>query len=497
MKHINLNSLIESYENLDDDYYKEYLKLFGIEFDKQEIEDLSVLLKHLKASGIHNLDNFYIGFTINQISKQFDLLRIGTNSVVNIELKRKSTPQKIEKQLIQNRYFLQFLGKTVHTFTFVSETAELFKYDHTATLNTTTFTNLVSILDSQTIEDVGDIHSLFKPSNYLVSPFNSTNKFISGEYFLTEHQNDTKKDIIKHFTSNSAEFVSVIGKPGTGKTLLTYDIANHYINNGFKVLIVHCGMLNAGHSNLINTHNWNIRAIKRFSESPTHSFDILIVDEAQRLKLEQLHKIQSIVNSLQAKCIFSYDPAQCLSNSESNRNIDSVIEQNLSSKIHKLTDKIRTNKEIASFIINLFDLGKTNPNQSYKNINAQFFNDYQSAKNYTDNLSDNGWEVINFTNSLHYRVSYDGYQSIQNKNSHQVIGQEYDNVAVFIDEHFYYAPNNKLSASSVHGGVYAIDKMLYQNLTRTREKLNIIIINNDKMLSAILNILSPKSKVLV
>lgn len=35
----------------------------------------------------------------------------------------------------------------------------------------------------------------FVPSNYLVSPFNSTDKFISGEYFLTTAQQKSKKKL--------------------------------------------------------------------------------------------------------------------------------------------------------------------------------------------------------------------------------------------------------------------------------------------------------------
>jgi DNA replication protein DnaC len=495
MKYINLNSLIEAYEHFSDDSLKAYLNLFEIEFDKQEINDLSVLLNHLKSNGIRNLNNFFIGYTINQISKQFDLLRFGANSVVNIELKRKSTPQKIEKQLIQNRYYLQFLGRTVHTFTFVSETEELYIYDHTHTLSVTAIKNLVSILDSQIIEDVDDIDSFFKPSNYLVSPFNSTDKFLRGEYFLTEHQCNIKTEIINLFNSSSAEFVSIVGKPGTGKTLLTYDIASHYKNNGLNVLVVHCGQLNEGHIALRDLYQWNILSIKSFNRTTIlHNFDILIIDEAQRLQGTQLEKIDNNVNILKAKCVFSYDPAQCFTHYESYRNIGSTIEQNLATKTHRLTDKIRTNKEIAAFIVNLFDLSKSNQNQTYKNIDVQFFNDPLSAKNYANNLPYEEWTVINFTNSLYNVVSYDRYQRESDLNSHEVIGQEYDNVVVFIDNHFYYTADKKLHAKDVNGGAYAIDKMLYQNLTRTREKLCIIVIKNTEMVNAILDILFPKSK---
>lgn len=35
----------------------------------------------------------------------------------------------------------------------------------------------------------------FVPSNYLISPFNSTDEFINGEYFLTTRQQNIKQEI--------------------------------------------------------------------------------------------------------------------------------------------------------------------------------------------------------------------------------------------------------------------------------------------------------------
>ena len=40
------------------------------------------------------------------------------------------------------------------------------------------------------------IDSLFDPSNYLVSPFNSTKEFVKNNYFLTDHQEEIKNNII-------------------------------------------------------------------------------------------------------------------------------------------------------------------------------------------------------------------------------------------------------------------------------------------------------------
>ena len=54
------------------------------------------------------LDNFIYGFSIPQISKEFDLLKIYENGpVINIELKsRMIDEKKIEYQLKKNQYYL-------------------------------------------------------------------------------------------------------------------------------------------------------------------------------------------------------------------------------------------------------------------------------------------------------------------------------------------------------------------------------------------------------
>ena len=55
------------------------------------------------------------------------------------------------------------------------------------------------------------------------------------------------------------------------------------------------------------------------------------------------------------KCIFSFDEKQYLRNDEKSRDMAGQISEILTQPIYRLTDKIRTNKEIASFIKPLFD----------------------------------------------------------------------------------------------------------------------------------------------
>src|SRR5690606_29511809 len=130
-------------------------------------------------------NDYYLGYTIPQISKEFDLLRFGKNYNVNIELKSINVSDKIQKQLLQNRYYLSFLGIETFSFTYVSGENKLFSIDANNNLIEINFAELIGVLKGQEIIEISDLNNLFIPSNYLVSPFNSTKEFIEGKYFLT------------------------------------------------------------------------------------------------------------------------------------------------------------------------------------------------------------------------------------------------------------------------------------------------------------------------
>ncbi|MTK13872.1 MAG: hypothetical protein F8N39_17955 [Clostridiaceae bacterium] len=110
-----------------------------------------------------------------------------------------------------------------------------------------------------------------------------------------------------------------------------------------------------------------------------------------------------------------------------------------------------------------------------------------------DILSGQSWKVINYTPSMYTAYPYDKYQYNYDDNAHKVIGQEYDKVVAVIDEHFYYREDGKLSTRGwCSRPYYHPTKMLFQILTRTRKKLNIIIINNELMLNKCMDILQLK-----
>ena len=93
MRSINLLSLAQAYSSLEKHEYLYFVEYFGIEVKDEEVEDLTKLVEELygEEGDINVLNQFYVGYEIPQIGKEFDLLRFGSNFVINVELKKTST----------------------------------------------------------------------------------------------------------------------------------------------------------------------------------------------------------------------------------------------------------------------------------------------------------------------------------------------------------------------------------------------------------------------
>ena len=330
-----------------------------------------------------------------------------------------------------------------------------------------------------------NIDDLFNPSDYLVSPFNSPEKFMAEGYFLTVQQEQIYNEIRTKLSDATTKFIALTGSAGTGKTLLTYHIAKESIRKGEKVLILHCAPLNSGHKILMEEYGWSIH-MPKYAPNTT-DFDLIIIDEAQRMYPYQFDKYIEEVRTFNKKCIFSYDENQYLRDNEKNYHTKERIEKELSCTPYKLTDKIRTNKEIAYFIRQLFNLKKNISNIDYPNIELTYCKNYFSAKSLLQELSKKNWKVPNYTPGTRSTFHYEAYLSGDTECAHSVVGQEFDNVVIVIDDSFKYNSQGDLIADNTY---YSQRQMLYQIITRTRKKLHIVIIDNEVMLDRCIDILN-------
>jgi len=489
MKHINIISLIQAFDTLEKEEYKNLLVYHGVEVKDAEVHDLKSLITILNdRKGIQSIFNqYYVGYKIPQIAKEFDLLRFGKNSIINIELKNSSTEEKILKQLKQNKYYLSFLNKEIHNFTFVENLNKLYQLKNDI-LEEIDFIDLAKLLYEQEVINIDDINKLFNPSDYLVSPFNSTENFIEDKYFLTQQQESVKGKILTVFRDNTkANFFAVIGGAGTGKTLLTYDIVKEIINNGKKVLIIHCGYLNNGHIKLNAVNHWKIVSVKYYGNFNLSDYDFIVIDEAQRMEPKQIDDIVEKILAINGNCIFSYDKRQTLATWEESRNIEEKISNIKLITEYKLSEKIRTNKDVASFIKMLFNKKRNKLELCKDNIEISYFNNDDDAKEFLKILNKQDWKLLRFTPSQYNNEEHQKSALPTAETSHRVIGQEFDNIGVIIDQCFFYNEDGKLQYRCE--SYYHPVKMLFQNITRTRKKVHIVIINNPEILNRCLSIL--------
>lgn len=466
------------------------------QYKKEELKSLNALVEAVLTvdKDINILDGFYYGFSIPQISKEFDLLKIYKNNyVVNIELKSQNVgEERIKQQLLRNRHYLSHLGRTVYSYTFVLSDSGCIIYELKdnnlveKTIDELVYDLIVFTRDGNDYY-TENIDKLFKANDFLISPINSPQKFMEDNYFLTDHQENIKNRIIKDFNETNHHIWGISGSAGTGKTLLLYDIAKMLSGNK-KVCVIHTGFLSEGHKELNNICSFDVIPIKGINNDILNQYDCILVDEAHRLYIRDFNILTDMYTSYNKSCVFSFDYSQVLSEDERERNIPAKFLEVKNANLEKLTDKIRTSKELASFIKNIIDLkNRPRKNIDYSCVDVLYADSHEKARKLFVYFHKNkGYKIINYTPSSKNSSSIDKYACFDN--THHVIGQEFDNVMIYMDENFKYDNEGRLSARVHPNPDYLFYQLWFEAVTRARDKLCILVINNQELFKRLVEI---------
>ena len=458
------------------------------------------------------LDGFFFSYVIEHIGKEFDLLKISSDGecVLNIELKSEDIgEERIKKQLEQNRYYLSHAARTIYSFTYVLSTGILYSLNDRSYLRRCPAEELVRVLCRPALQDhlTEGISRFFRSSDYLISPVAAPDRFLQGQYFLTNQQFDFKRRILEHIGSEPAPVISITGIAGTGKTLLLFDLAMS-LSRKNRVLFLHSGQLRKGH-HIINERLKNVDilpAADKRTAADLSVYSILMIDEADYLSAERLTEYLARAKTAGIPSILAYDPHQLLGG-RSKEEIDqetgrseavneapisgtAAFISSLCTLSLSFTGNIRINRPVYTFLRTLLNLKDHAGYPDYSCIEVLYAQTPYELHLLKQYYTERGYQLLTALSA--------------NAKQNTVIAQEYDKVMMVLDDRFYYDESLHLCVTEDHAGSgnpgRAVDadapiRLLYEGLSRTRENLCLVIAGNKKLFSQILSIRLHQSAV--
>ncbi|MBU5481585.1 AAA family ATPase [Blautia sp. MSJ-19] len=447
-----------------------------------ELESMKALVKKLGEymPDVYTLCFFY-SFQIPRLGKEFDLLQIKEEQIVNIELKSGVvSDEAIRKQLIQNRYYLSVLGKPIQSYTYISSQDRLVKLTNHDHIIETDWEHLCIALKKESPDYHGDVEDLFQAELYLISPLTEPARFLGKEYFLTSQQRDIERQILKKIRAEHTGYFWFSGLPGTGKSLLLYDIAMK-LSVRQRVCMIHCGEAGRAwkvlHERLQRIDFWADSQVDETADLTSYS--AILIDETHLLSTDKLDILLNAVHD-QRPVILSSDSENMISPEEMDNAVVKELENLPGIQKFHLTDRIRTNAELSSFIQNIMHLPEKRSPRCYPHIEAVCANDETEAENLLQDYIRRGYTYQNKA------------ETSESVNSMAL--RDTERLVVLLDERYYYDEAGYLRTSDHKSGKMSDVRILFHQLNRAKENLALIIKNNAAVYEKILDLLQMYPK---
>ena len=432
-------------------------RTYFLKMREWELESMKALVRELEVhmQDVHALRFFY-SFQVPRLGKEFDLLQIKDDQIVNIELKSgKVSDEAVRKQLLQNRYYLSVQGKMIQSYTYISSQERLVRLNNHDHIVEADWDQLCLALQRQSKDYEGDIEDLFQAEMYLFSPVTEPERFLNKEYFLTSQQKDIERRILDKIRKVKYGYFWFSGLPGTGKTLLLYDIAMK-LSVHQKVCMIHCGETGKEWKIL---HDRLLRIAflsdSQLEECPDlKEYSAILVDEAHLLSVKELHRILEL--SEKHPVIFSGDDEDMISDEEMDRTMLREIEHLPDIQSFHLTNRIRTNAELSSFIQNMMHLPEKRMVRYYPHIQVVYANDEEEAG-----------------------ILLKGYQN---------------QLVFIIDERYYYDEKGYLREQRQKHQKPTAVRTLFHRLNEAKEEFAIIVKRNEAVYEVLLELLQFSKK---
>ncbi len=478
MASLNLFSVFGILSSDNNELINDFLRINGIKLKAHEFSGFRLTLQHLFEAGVNGkkASGYYIGLLCsNLMQEEFDILRFTNRSILNIEIKSSMPAKGIINQMQRHMHLLKTLDKEVFCVSFIEDEDVLYQYED-GSMREITFDYLISLIEEDYVDN--NLLDSIDVSTILVSPYSQPDIFSEHKYFLTNQQDEFKRNIL----ASTSKYIALSGKAGSGKSLLLFDIAKSLMEQNYTVCIVFCANMSQ-HEYISEKTGVLIKSIKDFRIEDINNYDIVLFDEAQRLRKEQLNSI--IDKFIGKQLIFSLDQQQTLHTAEIKLNVEEKIINLQDAEYYSLSNKIRINVEVESFAKKLlfYNCPHWQPTK-YNCIKLTYFSNKENLTDYCSERRKSGVTIIEltpYTTKSTYNLKMPKLYSLS-EDSHSVIGQEFDNVIVILNKYFTYVENEngEVMLSTNYPEYYPFDEnhCVWEAISRTKKTLEIVVVEN-------------------
>lgn len=459
-------------------------RAYFLKIKQWEVDGLKKLADHIyrEFSALDPMD-FYYSFQIPKLGKEFDLLRVDDASVINIEIKSKAVAdEKIKKQLELNRQYLALLGRSMRTYTYISSEDRIVRLTNSGRLVESDFAELFEDIRKQENVYRNHLEKLFVEETYLISPLTDPDKFLRREYFLTAQQKDIKNKILQAITEKGYCLQGFTGLPGTGKTLLLYDLAMDLTEDRDCVCVLHFGSFPSE----MMTLNERLKRIDFYSCRDGGSFTdmagykVIFVDEGHRMTQEQLKRLVRTAKKQGIPIVFSYDREAPIAPSERTLSRVEDIGKLRGFTEYTLTNRIRMNIELSSFIGFLLKPDMQKRRKEYPNIFASYAGTRKETGIYLADYKKRGFIYIRGDER-----DADPENVSAEIEAYSATCKEFDKIVMVIDRSFIYDEVGYLVAKESCAEDSRV-RMLFHGLSRAKTQIALIIERNVPVFDAVM-----------
>lgn len=223
---------------------------------------------------------------------------------------------------------------------------------------------------------------------------------------------------------------------------------------------------------------FNCEERKAGTQIPFEKYRGILVDEAHLLSKDKIERLLEL--SKEQPVIFSSDSEEVISSEEMDKENIKKLENQTDIKVFRLTNRIRTNAELSTFIQNMMHLPPRMNSRGYPHIFVVYANDDVEAENLLSDYIKQGYQWIE-------REELE-LEEVQADLKMQAV-RDMDKIVLLLDERYYYDEEGYLRATCFMKNGSSYVRKIFHRLNHAKESIALVVKNNEKVYNTLLELL--------